>query len=361
MLIRLIILMCLFGFTASVNALPKGFYSASVVVSSQSARERSRAAKMGLKEVLVRASGSVDVVQSQRIQRIMPKASKYLQQYHYQLNKLESGEQEEQLVMVFSPAHIRRILSDALEPMWPTNRPKVLLWLVQDLGDAGKEFINHIESPVTLGLQQGAVARGLPITFPLMDLDDQLALSAQQVWSLDEEAILQASERYQVDTILVGRYTQTTQGQWRGTWQYFHRGQNHIYDFRTETGEALGERAIEPVADNLAELYSVTPNTQLGSELYIEVSRVDDFKSYKGALHYLERLDVVSSFNVVSVKAGRLVIGLQLAGNLSQLDSAVSLDDKMLPNLSPMTTDVSWKSTAEGALSQPLRFIWAGE
>ncbi len=356
---RLLILMCLFALAMHVGAAPIDFYGASVPVVSQTSRERSRAAQKGLEQVLIRVSGSIKVAESPNIISALSKASTYLEQYHYQLRRLENGDREEHLVMAFSPSHVQRILSS--ESIWPTNRPKTLVWLVQDNVETGKSFINKIETPVTQGLQQASVTRGLPISFPLMDLDDQLALSEEQVWALDEEAILEASERYQVDTILVGRYTETALGKWRGTWQFFHRGQNRVFDMRSDTGEELGIQAIAPVADYLARLYSITTNLESDSQLFVQISQVEGFQSYKGVLNYLKRLAVVSSFNMVSIEGENVLLGLQLAGSLSQLESAVSLDEKIQPFPSQPSTDYSWLSTPEGTIEQPLKFVWVGD
>ena len=354
---RFAILLSLFWVPASF-AQPLNFFGASIPVKAQTSTERSRAAKEGFKQVLVRVSGSRDVVDSPEIQSLLSSASQFMEQYYYQLEELEDGDKQERMTMSFSPTQVRRVLSEAGLPVWPTNRPKALLWLVEDSVDNGKQFVTSFDSPVARGLEAAANERGIPLSFPLMDLDDQLALPVDQVWGMDEKAILEASERYKGDTVLVGRYTQTSKGQWWGTWMYFHRGQNRVYDLRTDEGGAQGYQAVEPLADYLASLYSVTRTADGGSSLYVRVTDLESFGDYRGVLDYLDKLTVVGSVSKVSYTNGSLLLGLKLVGDVDQLHSSFSLDRKLSLVKEQNPEAMPWLQAPEGTLNSPLIFRW---
>lgn len=350
--------LCLFGlcFTSKLYALD--FYHASVLVKNQSAAERARAAGEGLRQVLVRVSGSLDAEQSPAILNSLSKAASYVDQYQYELERDEWGDKVEHLSMSFSPPVIERLLKQASLPFWPINRPKVLVWLVEDHIDDGKLLINDPTTAMLQGVVTAAEQRGIPLMFPLLDLDDQLAISADSVWGLDEEVILAASERYRVDTVLVGRYTQTSTGQWWATWQFFHRGDNRVYDMRSESVDEIGRQAIGPVADYLASLYAIVPNAETAPQLVMQVSSVKDFGSFKGLLNYLQGLAVVTSFNLISTFDDSVLLALQLNGGLDRLNNAISLDAKIREEVSQATPLSPWIALPRGSIDHPLRYQW---
>lgn len=346
-------------FSAPSLAVPQDMYKATVVVQSQSAAERARAAREGLRQVLVRVAGVVDLEAHGNVEGVLADASGYIDQFHYKRATDEYGDQVEQLVMSFTPAVVERLIQQAGLPLWPTNRPRVLVWLAQDDAQAGRQLVNE-SSEVVAGLRKGASLRGLTLKWPLLDLDDQLAIDAEDVWTFEQDAILEASERYRVDTVLVGRYTQTSQGQWWTSWQFFHRGDSQFYELRVDDGVAAGVQAIAPLADYLARRYSVYTGGEGEPRLMVQISSVDDFGDYRGALEYLRQLAVVSAMELLSVKGNRLMVAVQLAGDVPQLENALSLDRKLRREADPAAPEFPWTAIPAGSPSNPLRLEWIG-
>lgn len=325
--------------TLSTLSLAKtpSFFSASVPVASQSANERERAATEGLREVLVRVSGVTQLDDYAALAEIQRRASRYIEQFHYEVVR-DGGVTQEHLVMSFSASAVENALRQAGLPFWPINRPSVLVWLVEDDVSEGKRLINDTSGPVVQGLLHAAQKRGLPLRFPLLDLEDQLAIGAEQIWNLDETAILEASLRYAADTVLVGRYTRTfSTGEWWTTWQFFHKGQGRLYDLRQADPTLVGQQALDPLADYLAQLYALRSSAEGAGQLYVQVGPVGDFGTYRKTLDYLDRLAVVTSSNLLAVTGDTLLLSLQLNGTQDQLLNALSLDRKMRPHTAQTT------------------------
>ncbi|MCR6650816.1 MAG: DUF2066 domain-containing protein [Cellvibrionaceae bacterium] len=338
-------------FSSFALAQTPSFFSASVPVSSQSAKERERAAAEGLKEVLVRLSGVSQLDDYPAVTELLTKANRYIEQFHYDVVR-NDGVAQEHVVMAFSPAGLEGALRQAGLPYWPVNRPSTLVWLVEDDITEGKRLINDTGNPVVQSLLQAAQKRGLPLRFPLLDLDDQLAISAEQVWNLDETAVLEASFRYATETVLVGRYTRTFSGDWWTTWQFFHKEQGQLYELNDPDMSVIGARALAPLADYLAQLYALrSGSAQEAGQIYVQVGPVADFGTYRKTLDYLNRLAVVTSFNLLAVTGDTLLLSLQLSGTQDQLLSALSLDRKLRPRSAP-------HMTASG--EQPLQLEWIG-
>lgn len=357
--LALLLLVC----AAPIAVASNDLYSAAVVVSSQSSSERARAASEGLRTVLVRVSGVVDLNVEGDVAAALKNANQYIDQFHYKHVTDEYGHRVEQLVMSFTPLVIERLLRQANLPYWPTNRPPVLVWLVKDDAVDGKKLVNERSDELVKGMFRGAAERGLQLKWPLLDLEDQLAISAEDVWTFEHEAILQASERYRADTILVGRYTQTSQGQWWTSWQFFHRGDNQFYDLRLDDGMAAGAQALGPAADYLASRYSVVGDfgTKEGDpQMILQITDVNDFAAFRGALEYLRKVAVITSSQLLGVSGRSLLVEVELNGDTEQFKNALSLDNKLRPEPVQTAPGAPWIAVPSGTATDPLRLQWIG-
>jgi len=346
-------------FSSLTYAQASSFFSASVPVTSQSTRERERAAKEGLREVLVRLSGVTDLEQYPQAVTALSRANTYLEQFSYEQVQGPSGRKAEHLAMAFSSVAVEKLLQGAGLPYWPVQRPTTLVWLVEDEVTEGKRLVNDANDPVLQGLFSASQKRGLPLLLPLLDLDDQLAINAEQVWNLDQQAVLAASERYGADTVLIGRYSRTSVGKWWTSWQFFHRGEGQNFDLRGEDGVLVGQQALTPLADHLAKLYSLKGNREAAAELFVQVGPVDNFGTYRKTLDYLHKLAVVTSFQLVTVTDESLLFSMQLNGTFDQLKNTLALEAKLRPQQTG-NPDAPWLAVPGGSADQPWRLEWTG-
>ena len=347
-------------------AAAEDLFQVAVPVVSQSSTERAQAASLGLRKVILRMAGSPSAVDTDVVHQAYSQAQNFIEQFHYEpytphARDQENAEATELLVMTFSKRIIEQLLRDAGQAYWPPNRPPVLVWLVEDTSQ-GKMLVNSLDAEAIQGLRKGARERGLEIQLPLLDLEDQLALPAKRLWRLDEEAILAASERYRSNTILVGRYSQTSRGEWLSTWQFLHRGANREYDLRTDTAYDMGQRAIQPFADYLASLYAVALREDGSPQLALNVTGIDQFGDYRGVLDYLSGLAGVSDVDLQAVRGDTLLLQLRVDGGVDTLRNALSLDKK-LKAVQAAAVDANtppWLRAQAGTLEQPLAFVWMG-
>src|SRR5690606_41001353 len=109
----------------------------------------------------------------------------------------------------FDGVSLSRALRQAGLPDWGTERPDVLVWLAVD--DGGDRYLvsesggQHIAPLV----RQAARRRGLPVTLPLLDVEDQRALLFSDVWGGFFGRVETASQRYQPQVILTGKLQRT--------------------------------------------------------------------------------------------------------------------------------------------------------
>ncbi|MCW8194331.1 DUF2066 domain-containing protein [Proteobacteria bacterium 005FR1] len=333
-------------------------YRADMLVTDQSQRERTQAAVDGLAEVVVRASGQPQVLEDPQVIEALRDASKYLVEWRYENSDemLEiNGKQVPawRLVLRYSGNAIEKLLRDLRLPIWPANRPSMVVWLMVDDGNSRSRVSSSNRPDVLKYAQASAKRRGIPLVKPLMDLEDQVALSADALWSLDQETIERASERYSADSILVGRLTETSQGQWRAGWLLIHRGRSNVFDSTGVELQDVVATGIDQVANHFFQLYGITPSAVSSEALLLQVDGVEDFASYSRFMSYLQSLAVIRRYDLVAVRGGSVLLYVYLQGELGLLRDALALDERLLP-----VADLSANGLSPGNPANPLRYRW---
>lgn len=353
----------------SADALSElAFYKASVPVKSQASDERKRATEDAFLQVLVRMSGTDDVLYRDDVLQKLSRAPRYVEQFQYEaLNDdiLKDAGYSELLSVSFSARAVRKVLAESQLPFWSVKRPTTLVWLVEDNIEFGRQFLNqYSESPLIESLLIAAEKRGLPLAFPVLDLEDRVALSTDAAWAVDEEKIVEASARYGADVILVGRYSQTSRGDVWSIWQFFHAGASQSYDSRVnlieiENEEILGANALYPLADFLAERYAIVGHGGDSDRLVVSIEGVNNFRAYRKSLDYLEGLAAVSSLRVASVAQDNMVLLVESEASVDKLLSVINLDNKLKPMANKANEGIpEWQQAPLGSVDNPLQFLW---
>ncbi|MEX1032370.1 MAG: DUF2066 domain-containing protein [Cellvibrionaceae bacterium] len=338
-------------------------YQAELLVVDQSQRERNQAMVDGLAESIVRASGQPRVLENPQVIEAVNRAANYLTEWRYESTEetitIDGREVPAQrLVLRYSGNAIERLLRDLRLPIWPANRPTMLVWTVVDSGN-GRSRVSSSSAPEILDLIKAAAKRrGVPLITPLMDLEDQVAVPTEQLWSLRQEIIGQASERYDADSILVGRLTETSRGDWRGGWLLMHRGQSVSFDVSGADAVDVVAGGIGQVADYFLQLYGIVPNEGPSEALAFQVDGVEGFADYTRVMNYLQGLAVVGRTDLVAVQGGSLLLYLYLEGNTASLRDALSLDRRLTPHSSLSDIVVSDTVVPPGSPGNPLRYRW---
>lgn len=336
-------------------------YTADILVASQSASERRRAAREGLAQLMVRVSGNPEAARHTAVQEALSRAEDFIYEFNYRSTSetIEVGDEERpasRLVMKFSPPELERLLRSANLSLWPANRPAVLVWMVTR-DDEGLQRVSG--SQEREWLKARARARGVPLVMPLEDLEDRLALSARELWALDEEVIRKASQRYDAEAILVGRYSETSGGQWRSDWQLYHNLGNPTFYLRAGSVEAVIADAIDETANHFSGLYAIVPREEGPDAVMIEVGGIDGFGDYKAVERYLDGLALVRRAELVSLRPGVLTLRLVTEGEQARLLGTLERDGRLIPSGdSDRISLTGSRFLPEGTQANPLVYTW---
>ncbi len=155
-----------------------------------------------LDDMLIRYSGLRQLPASPALQSAQQQAGRYIAQTQ---TRNENGEKTADVS--FDPAAVQHLAQTLGLPVWNHDRPAIMLWLVDNRGNnsAGERriMLDQEYSAAREQLRQVAMERGIPLLLPLGDLEDNMAVSASDVYGNFINPIAAASLRYQPDAVLV--------------------------------------------------------------------------------------------------------------------------------------------------------------
>lgn len=297
------------------------FYQISTPVASQAPEARAEAAGKALKNMLWRLTGGKQAEQNAAMASVFSRAETYAESFSY----TASG----QVTFTFSAQALNQLIKDYALPYWPANRPKVLVWSASNGRWSAEDSAGIAE------LKAQASLRGITLVFPKYDSDDRTALSLEQFKALDHEALLNASFRYSLDTILAVQWTDSS-----SHWQFDHRG-----DKRAGENAVQG---IDQLADFLASRYAVGGSAAAATNAFVGVSAAS-LSEFKQIADYLKKHSLVTSSRLVQTNGHELVFEISLRASLSQFNSSLSLDQRLEAGANP---------EGMGTLNSPLNYRW---
>ncbi len=353
----------------SVSALQvSGLYSERVAVSNESDAERNRAFREALSAVVLKVTGNLQSLDHPAVVRALNNAQSYVEAISYsselvaaetpvllpsdQEPEAGSGQDdgvadpdavpnnemttattiEQRYVDVdFAASLINNMLIEADIPVWDSNRPSVLVWMSLQNEEGERRLLTAEEAEIIRTMQDFGEARGLPIIFPVLDFEDRRNLSEDLVWTLDEEAIRRASERYRADSVLSGRLHFTASGELVGLWQFIFQDEVDVFDgFSTELAVYLNE-PLDRITSQLASYFAIVPEAAATQFVRLRVDGIGDLQDYSSLISYVSSLGLVQTVAPASVQGDRLELQLGLAGDSRQLFELLALDRDLLP------------------------------
>ncbi|WP_207062033.1 DUF2066 domain-containing protein [Motiliproteus sp. SC1-56] len=314
----------------------QGLYNAELLVAEQSVQVAPGLVSEALERVLVRVSGRRDVLNTPALQAGMQNPSRLIKQFSYQSTNIPRVTPDGRKVLAhrlrieFAPELVNELLAQAnIRPLGPT-RPGVLVWVVEEKGGV-REYLGRDADPVLEGMLGRARARGLPIFRPLLDLQDEAALPVSDAWGFFSRSVLSASQRYQADSVLVGRIYRISGG-WESQWQLLWRGQTHEFEGRGDSLDAQLASAVDQAADRLFADFVGGGDMGYGEDgVMLRIDGVRDLDDYMAVTDYLRRQSPVEQLLVDSVADDALTLRLVLNGSLDQLRGVIGLDKRFEP------------------------------
>lgn len=323
------------GMAQVMAASVSGLYQAEAEVAGREPAQRSEALSAALAKVLVKVTGNRGIAAREELKQDLAAASRYVQQYSYRSVPEAGQEKASSLLVSFDPRAVERLLRDRGLPVWGGNRPTVLLWLGRESGGKRRLLTPEQDADIWSAVETAAAERGLPLIFPLLDLEDRAQLQVSYLWGDFEADIAKASARYNPDLILTGRMVKASRGLWRGSWRLY-QGRNSI-DWRNEAklpGQ-LSADGLQHAADLLASRFAPLSGGASLTGLRLKVSGVESLSEYAAVDRLVASQNSLERARLVSVESDALIYQLQLRGGLQALEQGLKLGGVVEPDLAP--------------------------
>ncbi len=298
--------------------------------------------------VLIKVTGHSDITASPAYSALLVKAQDAISQFRYDYkvpetaasmpdeqgleSKTEAKEsaKEKWFWVRFNPGIIDTMLKQAHLPIWGKVRPDTLIWFAQDIN--GKRVLqSQYEQPQVYQIfKERALYRGIPLTFPFLDLQDQNNISAADIWGNFNDAILLASRRYQSQAALTIRLEQGKNGIWNSQWNLLMLGQVQSWQLQDKDKPHLLAAGIDELADHLARQFAQSGSSNTDTDansVLVQINNVTNFREFQELDDYLRNLATVKSLALMQTQQDRVFYKISYRGNKNALLQEIRLGD----------------------------------
>ena len=320
----------------AVQAAAEKLFESEIVVPNQSPGVRSHAMKTALQEVLVRVAGQHAVLATEPAMAMLKDPAQQVQQYRY-FTVPESEPPVLKLWVRFDGETIRQALQQQGVTYWGAERPDTLVWLAVE--DRSQRYVVAADdgTDVYRQIEQAARQRGVPVLFPLMDLQDQSQVRFSDIWGGFFDSVMDASRRYNPQAVLIGRLNRSHSGGWSSRWHLEVAGRPSSWSDSRQQLDTLAQQGIDDTADILASRFGVSQASGNPDTVNILVTGVDSLTDYSRLSDYLSGLTAVVDMQVARVAGTEIQYALQLNGSLQDLTHTMTIGTvlKPLPTATP--------------------------
>ena len=294
-------------------------FTAEVPYDREADDPRGDAYRAALNEVLLRVSGSALINDLEAMEALFPNPASYVMQFR--------PGAEETLWVSFDGRAIEQVLRGNGYTFWGADRPLTLVWLAVDWGQGEREIVSADDPERTSDearsidrnrllrerLIEVAQRRGLPLVFPLLDTTDLQGVTFADIWGGFDEPVLDASQRYDVNSVLIGRVRPSSSQQSR--WTYHFSGVDSALSGPPEA--VLGQ-----VADLLAAEFAVGGDAPVEA-VALNVSGVFSVEAFGSVQSMLEDIALIENFMVTEVAGDRVSYRVEIRGGADRLARAL--------------------------------------
>ena len=315
-------------------------YAITVTPDPDALDRRAAAIRLAMGQLLTRITGRLDARSHPDLQPLIESAETHMRSY----NPLD----RERIRVEFIPSRVDQWLETVGWPVWGAERPMTLLWVAVDGGwgerailSAGLadpfavpdermspemlELLRAVEEEIRLAADE----RGLPITLPIMDLQDARALTFVDVWGGFEQRVDAASSRYRAEAVLVARVRARAIDAESDTSEFDFEVSSTLVqgELRSVVSSGSLRDGLDWLANDFAAEFGMAGAART---LPLSVLDIGSLADYGAVMTYLEALSVLDAVEVVSLGGRVLDVLLTTRSEEDVLRRVLALDGVLL-------------------------------
>ena len=220
---------------------------------------------------------------------------------------------DDTLIVSFDGRGMTALLRAQGIPVWGSDRPQTLVWLAIEDRRGTRRLLETLAPPPPAvdteglpasfpfgqALADAAQRFGLPVRLPRLDEVDRAAVTDSDIWGGFTNVILDASRRYGVDSVLVGRVSERDPDAVRWTWLF-------AGDESRFNGDM--DMAMARVGNRMMAQFASSP---VGSaDVRVSVVAVEGLAGYGRLMQYLQSLSLVERVRVLAVRGDQVLLAV---------------------------------------------------
>lgn len=284
------------------------------------------AQSQALGEVLVKVTGKRDILTQPAVVKALAAPGDYVQHYGYQ----DVGPVKF-LKADFDVAKVNALISQSKFALLGPARPQVAIWLVINEGER-RLLPDQSSDGWAAALRAQSQAMGLPVSIPLMDLDDNMAVNATDVWGRFADPILKASQRYGAEMVVLGKLTPEGET-WNIDWGlYGPKAGGEQAELTRGSGSGTQVEVAQGFADGLAAWLVQNYGARISGVASSQTLVVEGLSGIDGMITVQKMLQGMASVTKVEIgqlEGDKVTFNLALQGDKAELIRGLQLESRL--------------------------------
>ncbi|WP_392400643.1 DUF2066 domain-containing protein [Aeromonas salmonicida] len=284
------------------------------------------AQSQALGDVLVKVTGKRDILTQPDVVKALAAPGDYVQHYGYQ----DVGPVKF-LKADFNVAKVNALISQSKFALLGPARPQMALWLVINEGER-RILPDQSSDGWASALRIQSQAMGLPVSIPLMDLDDNMAVNATDVWGRFAAPILQASQRYGAEMVVLGKLTPEGD-KWSMDWGlYGPKAGGELAELTRGSSSGTQAEVAQHFADELAAWLVQNYGARISGVASSQTLVVEGLFGIDGMITVQKMLQGIASVTKVTIgklEGDKVTFDLSLQGDKAELIRGLQLESRL--------------------------------
>jgi hypothetical protein len=322
-------------------------YTVELPVADQTTTMRLNLFNEAFKQVIIKVSGSEETLSHEGFKRPLDSSARYVHQFRYIVRKDEKANAFDAgqlfLRVVFDEDLVEKLMRENNISVWGKERPSTLLLISFEVNKNATLVSSDTTTELVEEIDSQARRQGLPVLFPLLDLEDRMILGINDVINVNESNIDSLAARYAPDAILTGQVIGRVGKGWKGNWQARFSNRIFSWEHQASSRQEVLYQAIAQLAKTLASEYALQSYQAFDQSVLFSVDQVAAITDHITVQAYLQSLDAVESARLVLISDNKVTYRIKLRNTADDLHRLIMLgyvlEQLDLPQINAATDD----------------------
>lgn len=322
----------------------ESLYSVVLPIKGHQQSLRDQAIDNAFEQVVGRITMSGDIgdqagTQPDYVELAKLEANQFVTSYSYQEQKTSQDRGLYLKVQFDGPSLNQALLSNNI-PIVGENRPSMFMLLaVHDAYSQENNIMSeHWKEDTMQVFKDVANQYGLNFVFPAMDLTDMQAIDYETIWEGDADELRPMVDRYSSKVILLGKANILSNGEWYANWQLSFGETEYHWALSAANEQEMAKLLMQKIAGVYKLLFAIQDKNQ--QVLTLELINIADLSEFANVMHYLRKLDMISSVIPESISTEQVKLNVSVMGDPQGLIDILNLNNRLVQVDSDVTGEV---------------------